>query len=136
VERVNGSGRQRSELLCDNGCPMGNFFQSITVVGPRGDEVTVEGLVDPRATFTSLPSSALSEIGVQPERQVRMRSDGSVHEQPLGNAAMRLDGVQNVCPIVLGEDSPPAFVSVTLDIMLLGSDPVGQKPAAVIGWRV
>jgi predicted aspartyl protease len=117
---------------------MGNFFQLITVVGSRGDEVTVEALVDTRATFTSLPSSVLTEIGVRPERQVRMRlADGSLHEQLLGNATMRLDGVANICPVIFGEErSPAAIGAITLEIRLLGADPVGQRLASVIGWRV
>jgi predicted aspartyl protease len=117
---------------------MGNFFHPLTVVGPAGAEVTVEALVDTGATFTSLPGSVLSEIGVRPERQVRMRlADGSLHEQLLGNATMRLDGVANVCPVIFGEEqSPPTIGAVTLEIMLLGVDPVEQKLVPVTGWRL
>jgi hypothetical protein len=64
-------------------------------------------------------------------------ADGSLHEQELGNAVMRLDGVENVCPIIFGEeDSPPAIGAVTLEIMLLGVDPVEQRLVPVIGWGV
>ncbi len=117
---------------------MGNFFQPITVVGPAGREVTVEALVDTGATFTSLPASILHDLGVRPGRQVRMRlADGSVHEQQAGSALMRLDGQQEVCPVIFGEESsPPAIGAVTLEIMLLGVDPVEHRLVPVIGWRV
>ena len=117
---------------------MGNFFHPRTVVGPRGAELTVEALVDTGATFTSLPSSVLTEIGVAPERRVRMRlADGSLHEQMLGNATMRLDGVANVCPVIFREErSPPAIGAITLEIMLLVVDPVEQRLVPVVGWRL
>jgi predicted aspartyl protease len=117
---------------------VGNFFHSLTVVGPNGREVTVEALVDTGATFTSLPGSVLREIGVNPTRQARMRlADGSVHLQEVGSALVRLDGQQEVCPVVFGEENSPAAIgAVTLEIMLLGVDPVDQKLVPVIGWRV
>ena len=117
---------------------MRNFFHPRTVVGPGGAEVTVEALVDTGATFTSLPASAPRQLGVRPARQVRMRlADGSLHEQVLGNATIRLDGVANLCPVIFGEErSPSAIGAVTLEIMLLGVDPVEQKLVPVIGWRL
>jgi predicted aspartyl protease len=108
------------------------------VVGPGGRELTVEALVDTGATFTSLSGSALRELGIRPARQVRMRLvNGSVHLQDASRATMRLDGQEEICPVVFGEDdSPPAIGAVTLEIMLLGVDPVEEKLVPVIGWRV
>jgi hypothetical protein len=64
-------------------------------------------------------------------------ADGSVHLQDVGRALVRLDGQQEVCPVVFGEDSSAAAIgAVTLEIMLLGVDPVDQKLVPVIGWRV
>ena len=124
--------------MCDNVISVGNFFHPITIVGPTGREITIYALVDTGATFTSLPASVLRGIGVLPTRQVRMRlADGSVHEQEAGGALMRLNGQQEVCPVVFGEESsPPAIGAVTLEIMLLGVDPVEQRLVPVIGWRV
>jgi predicted aspartyl protease len=117
---------------------MGNFFYPITVVGPSGQEITVEALVDTGATFTSMPASSLRQLGVRPVREVRMRlAEGSVHLQEAGSERMRLDGQEETCPVIFGEeDSPPAIGAVTLEIMLLGVDPVEQKLVPVIGWRL
>ncbi len=114
---------------------MGNFFHPITVVGPEGREVTVEALVYTGATFTSLPGSVLRELGVRPARQVRMRlADGSVHDHQAGSALMRVDGQQDTCPVIFGEEGSPAAIgAVTLEIMLPGVDPVEQRLVPVIG---
>jgi predicted aspartyl protease len=117
---------------------MGTFLQQLTVVGPNGGEVTVDALVDIGATFTSLPRSALERLGVRPIREIKMRlADGSLHEQSVGWAMVKLDGLEDQTPVVFGEEgSPPAIGAVTLEIMLLGVDPVEQRLVPVIGWRL
>jgi predicted aspartyl protease len=117
---------------------MGTFFHPITIICPGGDELTVEALVDTGATFTSLPASALRDLGVQPRRQARLRlADSSIREESLGWASVRINDQEEPTPVVFGgEESPPAIGMVTLEIMLLGVDPVEQRLVRVIGWRV
>lgn len=64
-------------------------------------------------------------------------ADGRVHEQMLGWADVRLDGQREPSPVLFGEEEAPATIgAVTLEIMLLGVDPVAQRLVPVIGWRV
>ncbi len=64
-------------------------------------------------------------------------ADGSIHDQEAGSALQRVDDQQETCPVIFGEeDSPAAIGAVTLEIMLLGVDPVEQRLVPVVGWRL
>jgi len=108
----------------------------MTVTGPGG-ELTVEALVDTGATFSRLEGTLLTNLGVQPERRVRLRlADRSSHIQELRNAVVALNGERNVAPITFGEPgSPPTIGAVTLEILLLGVDPIDQRLVPLEGWR-
>jgi hypothetical protein len=68
------------------------FSCPVTVSGPFG-QYTVEALVDPRATFSSFPTPALNEVGIQLSRVVRLNAgDGNVHFRQLGRALTTLRG--------------------------------------------
>lgn len=116
---------------------MGTFFYPLTVIGPNGGEVTVDALVDTGATFSSLPSSMLRALGVMQTRTISLKlANGASNLQPLGWANVRLDGMEQPSPVVFGEESsPPAIGAVTLEIFLLGVDPVDQRLVPVEGWR-
>ena len=116
---------------------MGTFFHPLTLIGPMGERETVEALVDTGATFTTIPRETLRRLGVEPRRQVRLRlADGRSHIQDLGWVAMEIDGLEEVTPVLFGEaDAPPAIGAVTLESLLLGVDPVGQRLVPVEGWQ-
>ena len=109
----------------------------MTVTGPTGLSYTVDALVDTGATFSSLPQEVLDRLRIEPLRTVWLRpADGSAHEQRVGRALIALNGAEEVAPIVFGEpDSPPTIGAVTLEVLLLGVDPVGQRLVPVQGWR-
>lgn len=116
---------------------MGTFTHSITLIGPNGQRQIVEALVDTGSTFTSVPGDVLRELGVEPRREVRLRlADGTSHLQQLGRVLVQLDGIEEVTFVVFGEpDSPPTIGAVTLETLLLGIDPVGQRLVPIEGWR-
>ncbi len=116
---------------------MGTFLHSISLVGPNGEQETVEALVDTGATLTTVPGHVLQRLGVRPVRQVRLRlADGREHSQDLGFVSVQLDGMDGPTPVVFGEpDSPPTIGAVTLESFLLGVDPVEQSLVPVVGWR-
>jgi predicted aspartyl protease len=112
------------------------FFHPMTISGPLGS-VTVDALVDSGATFSSLPGPVLQQLGIESLREVRLRlADGSSHLQRLGRALIGLNGAEDVMPVVFGEpESPPSIGAVTLEILLLGIDPVRETLVPVEGWR-
>jgi predicted aspartyl protease len=116
---------------------MGTFVHPITIIGPSGERRTVEALVDTGSTFTSIPSDMLAELGIEPRREVRLRlADGTAHTQQLGRALVQLDGLEEITFVVFGEPaSPPTIGAVTLETLLLGVDPIGQRLVPVEGWR-
>jgi predicted aspartyl protease len=95
----------------------------LTVSGPYG-QYTVEAVVDPGATFTSVPAPALIELGVQPHRVVRMRSrDGKADFRQLGRALASLGTQEDIVPVLFGEPGAPAVIgATTLAILLLRWD--------------
>ena len=90
---------------------------------------TVEAIVDSGATYTVLPVSVLEGLGVAPHG-VRsfMLADGCRIERGFGRALMRLEGQEEISPVVFWEQNvPPLLGAVTLEIFSLGIDPVNQR---------
>lgn len=116
---------------------VGTFFHPITLISESRDRIDLNALVDTGATFTSIPRETLSRLGVEPQRQVRLRlADGSSHLQELGYMLVELDGIEGPTYVVFGEsDSPPAIGAITLEAFLLGVDPVAQTLVPVEGWQ-
>jgi predicted aspartyl protease len=105
----------------------------MTVSGPYG-QFTTEAVVDPEATFTTtVPASALIEMGIQPHRVVRVKAaDGQAHFRQLGRALTTLAGREDIAPVAFGEPGQPAVIgAVTLAVLLLELDPDGHALVAV-----
>jgi len=107
---------------------MGTFFHPITLVGPDGEE-TVEALVDTGASFTTAPRSLLERLGVEPHRRARLRlADGRVGEWDLGRITARIDGQEEETLCLFGTEEAPATIGAyTLEGLLLGVDPLGER---------
>jgi predicted aspartyl protease len=95
----------------------------MTVSGPFG-QFTTEAVVDPHATFTTVPAAALIELGVQPHRVVRVKAgDGRAQFRQLGRALTTINGVEDIAPVAFGEPDELAVVgAVTLAVLLLEVD--------------
>jgi predicted aspartyl protease len=96
----------------------------MTVSGPFG-QYTTEAIVDPAATFTSVPAPALIEMGIQPHRVVRLHAGGGKADfRQLGRALTTVGGVEDVTPVLFGEPGEPAVIGqVTLAILLMRLEP-------------
>jgi predicted aspartyl protease len=107
------------------------------LIGANGDRRTLDALVDTGSTFTSVPRDVLSELGVEPRRSVTLRlADGRTHMQDLGRCTIQLDGLEELTFVILGEPQSPAIIgAVTLETLLLGINPVGQRLVPVEGWQ-
>jgi predicted aspartyl protease len=116
---------------------VGTFFHRITLIGGAGERVEMDALVDTGATFTSVPRETLTELGVSPQRRVRLRlADGTSRLQEVGYMLVEVDGLEGPTYVVFGENgSPPAIGAITLEGFLLGVDPVAQTLVPVEGWQ-
>src|SRR3990172_5720287 len=107
---------------------MGTFFHPITIIGPMGQE-TLEALVDTGASFTTAPRSLLDRLGVRPQRRARLRlADGRVGEWDLGRIVARIDSQEEETLCLFGAEEAPASIGAyTLEGLLLGVDPLGER---------
>ena len=75
---------------------MGTSNWPLSVVSADGENVeTVDALVDTGAVYTSLPASMLCRLGIVPRRKMKFElADGSVIEEDIGYAAVRVEGIE------------------------------------------
>lgn len=97
----------------------------------------VEAVVDTGSTFAAAPRELLERLGIRPVRRQRFRiASGQVIENDVGDAVVRLEGLQGTTPVVFNEPGEPILVgAVTLEGLLLGVDPVAQRLVPVEGLR-
>ena len=116
---------------------MGTLLVSLEVGDPQGEQFeTVEALVDTGATYSTLPASTLRRLGVSPHTRGLFRlADGSRIERDVGQTWVRLEGRGAIVPVIFGdEDAQPLVGAVTLEIFLLGVDPVEGRLMPVPGF--
>ena len=109
---------------------MGTFTVPLQVADPQGRHYeTVEAMVDSGAAYTLIPGSILTRLGVVPHGARRfVLADGSRVERRFGRTWMRLNGREDVSPVVFwDEDTQPLLGAVTLEIFCLGIDPVNGR---------
>ena len=115
---------------------MGTFTVTIEVAaGPDGPFEPIDAMVDTGATFTVAPASVLQRLGVEVTRRVGfVLADGTRIERDAGWMVVRLDGQEEPSPVVFGEEEAPALLgAVTLEVLLLGVDPVNERLVPVDG---
>ena len=90
--------------------------------------------MDSGATYTALPVSLLQRLGVAPHGARRfVLADGQRVELGFGRTWMRLDGREEISPVVFQEEgAQPLLGAVTLEIFGLGIDRVKGR---LIPWR-
>lgn len=113
---------------------MGNFKYPITLVGPQG-EITLDAEVDTGATYNLVPRPLLERIGVKPTRRAPfILADGRRVEYEMGSVTSRIDGLEETTICIFGEpDVEPLIGAVTLEVFLLGVDPVSHTLVPVAG---
>lgn len=113
---------------------MGEFLYPVTLIGPLGEE-TVEALVDTGATYTYAARDVLARLGVQPVgHEPFALADGQVRHMEIGLVTVRIDGRERPTMVIFGDpNSEPLLGVVTLEMFLLGVDPVNQTLVPVVG---
>ena len=113
---------------------MGTFTVPVQVGDSNGRAfVDIQALVDTGSTYTSIPASILSGLGVEViERHPFELADESIVEYGIGQATIRLDGRERtVVAVFMPEGTSPLLGATTLEMFGLGVDPVGMRLAPV-----
>ena len=98
--------------------------------GLPGKVVEVSLVVDTGATYTTLPSSLLTDLGVEAVRRLKLRlADGTMVERGFGRIDIDLgDGnYAPSSPVIFGYEGVYLLGAVTLEELSLGTDPVNKK---------
>ena len=106
---------------------MGTFTVPVDIFSLDGRRsVTVEATVDTGSSYTCLPSLVLSDLGIAPVGKMRFElADGSVIEDDIGEARVRVADIERTTIVVFASDSSPALLGAyTLEGAGLAVDPV------------
>ncbi len=116
--------------------PVGTFSVRIEVGDPDGKRFqAIEAIVDTGATRTTIPSSVLNALGVDPYRKAAFRlADGRMRELGLGRTRVRVDGREEFTQVAFGEDGMPCLLgAITLEELDLAVDPVNKRLVPTAG---
>ena len=96
----------------------------------------MDALVDTGASYSTLPASLLTSLGVSPlvEREFRLANGEMIHRE-IGAANVRIDGeVVTTLVVFADERSHPILGAMTLEQFNLAVDPVDMRlvPTAAI----
>ncbi len=117
---------------------MGAVFITIEVGDLQRERFeSVEVMVDTGATFTTVPGDLIRRLGFSPQRTMPARlADGSIIEDDVCDAVIRLEGKTFFTPVTFGrEDEPSLLGVVALETALLAVDPVDQRLIPTIAWK-
>ncbi len=117
---------------------MGMFTVQIAIGDPEGWRwTTLDALVDTGAgaSITSVPSSILRELGVEPMTQHLFRfAQGETRTMDVGQTWVRVEGRERITPVVFNEEgTTPLLGALALEAAFMGVDRVAQKLVPVEG---
>ena len=115
---------------------VGTFSVSIGLSGlGRDNWITLDALVDTGASTTSVPSSLLRRLGVEPIMQKSFRfAQGDVRELDVGQAYIRVEGQEFITQVVFNEEgTTPLLGALSLEGAYMAVNPVDQKLVPVEG---
>ena len=119
-------------------CNVGIFNVPVRVSDQfRERYVDLEAMVDTGSTYAVFPESLLVRLGLSPHRvEMFGLADNRTVEYQVGEARISLEGKEATVPVVFAPDeSTPIIGATTLEIFLLGVDPVSQRLVPVLGMR-
>ena len=109
---------------------MGTFKWPLRISSMDGQRMRdMEATVDAGASFTTLPSSLLRELGIEPMgKRGLLLADSRRIEMDYGEARATIDGDTVTTIVVFGEDeAPPLLGAYTLEGLALAVDPEAQR---------
>ena len=117
---------------------MGTFTCPLEVISADGTRTeTVDATVNTGSTYTCLPASLLHELGIVPCWSIQSElADGSVVEDSICEARVRVEGIEIPTIVTFTDDNAPAQLgNYTLTGALLVVDPVRQRLAPTHALR-
>ena len=112
------------------------FTVQIAVGDPEGQRwTTLDALVDTGASITSMPSSILRELGVEPRTQRRFRfAQGETRTMDVGQTWVRVEDEEIITLVLFNEEgTTPLLGALALEAAFMGVDPVARKLVPVEG---
>ena len=109
---------------------MGTFKWPLRISSMDGQQgQDIEATVDTGASFTTLPSRLLRELGIEATgKRGFLLADGRRIEMEYGEARATIDGDTVTTIVVFGEDeAPPLLGAYTLEGLALAVDPEAQR---------
>ena len=109
---------------------MGTVTVTIEIGDPQGhgfEEIDV--IVDTGSTYTALPKQMLQRLGVPVERILPSETaDGRIVPVDVGEATIKLEGLQFHTPVIFAEDHEPSLLGVvSLEQAALAVDPLAGR---------
>lgn len=117
---------------------MGTFDVPVEIFSSDGQHsITVEATVDTGSFYTCLPTLALRNLGITPVGKMSFElADGSIIEDDVGEAKVRVDGVERTTVVVFASDSSPVLLGAyTLEGAGLAVDPINQRLVPITAIR-
>lgn len=107
---------------------MGMTTLRIVIHGPL-ESTEVEVVVDTGATFTKIPRSTATRLGLSSYRSIEVQlSDGRRVQRELAIADVVVEGERGYVPVAIGEENEPALLGyTTLEILGFKVNPVTRQ---------
>ena len=109
---------------------MGTVKVTIGVGDPQGQQFEdVEVVVDTGSTYTAVPRELLQRLGVPIERSLPSETaDGRIVPVDVGEATIRLEGLEFHTPVIFAEPGEPSLLGVvSLEQAALAVDPLAGR---------
>ena len=109
---------------------MGTVKVTIEVGDPQGQQFEdVEVVVDTGSTYTAVPREMLRRLGVPVERSLPSETaDGRIVPVDVGEATIRLEGLEFHTPVIFAEPGEPSLLGVvSLEQAALAVDPLAGR---------
>jgi clan AA aspartic protease len=92
------------------------------------DTVSVSAMVDTGAAHLMMPTSILTQLGLEPSEYIRwVAVGGSEVESGYGMALFTIDNRKWYCPVIFGPEDEYLLGSTALEIFNLTVDPIEEK---------
>ena len=109
---------------------MGIFSTTVSIANLQGgDQAEVRAVVDTGASDSMFPASLLERLHVNPRSQVDyVLADGSEVTYGRGQARIRIDDRDGICPVIFGPDGDDNCLigATTLQILMFTVDSTNE----------
>ena len=109
---------------------MGILKVAIAVGDSQGRQFEeLDVTVDTGSTYTAVPRAMLQRLGIPVERSLPSQAaDGRIVPVDVGEATIRLEGLQFHTPVIFAEENEPSLLGVvSLEQAALGVDPLARS---------